>query len=54
VADGATNAQIADAIFLTETTVKTHVSHILAKTGCRNRVELAIIVQQARLLHESD
>jgi DNA-binding NarL/FixJ family response regulator len=52
LADGATNAQIAETVGLTETTVKTHVSHILAKTGCRNRVELAVIVQQARSARE--
>jgi DNA-binding NarL/FixJ family response regulator len=53
LAAGATNNQIAESVSLTETTVKAHVSHILAKAGCRNRVELAIIVQQAGFIPDA-
>ncbi len=41
VARGATNPEIAAALFLSRKTVERHVSHILAKLGARNRVELA-------------
>ncbi|WP_139820895.1 response regulator transcription factor [Krasilnikoviella flava] len=36
-----TYAEIARALTIGEKTVSTHVSHLLAKTGARNRVELA-------------
>lgn len=41
VASGLTNAEIADAMFVSASTVKTHLSHLQTKLGARNRVELA-------------
>ncbi|MEX0865041.1 MAG: AAA family ATPase [Acidimicrobiia bacterium] len=41
VASGATNPEIAEALFLSRKTIERHVSNILAKTGSRNRIELA-------------
>lgn len=41
VASGASNPEIAAALFLSRKTVERHVSNILAKTGSRNRTELA-------------
>ena len=41
VAAGATNPEIADVLFLSRKTVERHVSAALAKTGARNRAELA-------------
>jgi len=38
--DSRTNGEIAEALFITESTVKYHVHNILQKTGCRNRSEL--------------
>lgn len=35
-----TNAQIAEALFITESTVKYHVRNVLQKAGCKNRGEL--------------
>lgn len=47
VAEGASNATIAKALFMSEGTVKTHISRALTKTGLDNRVQLAILVFQA-------
>lgn len=46
---GATNAEIARALFIAETTVKTHVSSLLTKLGMRDRVALALTAQRAGL-----
>jgi DNA-binding CsgD family transcriptional regulator len=45
VAEGLTNAGIADQLSLTEDTVKKYVSRILAATGCRSRTELALLAR---------
>ncbi|WP_025272502.1 response regulator [Haloglycomyces albus] len=39
---GKSNAEIASELFLGATTVKAHVTSIMTKTGCSNRVELAV------------
>jgi DNA-binding CsgD family transcriptional regulator len=43
--DGLTNQEIADRLFVSITTVKTHLSHLYEKTGTRNRVELLQIIR---------
>lgn len=48
VAVGRTYGEIARALMISQKTVSTHVSHLLAKTGTTNRVELA------RLVHRVD
>jgi DNA-binding NarL/FixJ family response regulator len=48
VAEGSTNAEIAARLHLSEPTVKTHVSHLLAKLDARDRVRLVVIAHQAR------
>ncbi|MEU4158668.1 response regulator transcription factor [Actinoplanes sp. NPDC026670] len=41
IAAGRTNAEIAAALFVTESTVKTHINNAFAKIGARNRTEAA-------------
>lgn len=43
LARGLTNAEIARELFLSETTVKTHVGRVLAKLGARDRIQAVII-----------
>ena len=40
IAHGWTNTEIAGRLFVSEATVKTHINHLLAKTGCRDRAAL--------------
>jgi DNA-binding NarL/FixJ family response regulator len=42
VARGRTNGEIAEELFITLSTVKTHVTSLMLKLGVRNRVEIAI------------
>jgi DNA-binding NarL/FixJ family response regulator len=42
VAEGKTNRQIAEQMFLSEKTVKNYVSNLLAKLGFRHRTEAAV------------
>jgi len=46
VAEGLSNAQIAAALYLGETTVKTYVSRLLARFGVRDRVGLVIVAYE--------
>lgn len=48
IAAGGTNQQIARDLFLSVTTVKTHISALFAKLGASNRVEIARTVYEAR------
>jgi DNA-binding NarL/FixJ family response regulator len=47
VGSGASNAEVAAALFMSEATVKAHVSRLFAKLGVTNRVQIAIIVHDA-------
>ncbi|MGW5146355.1 response regulator [Rhodococcus koreensis] len=50
LASGASNADIAGELFLSETTVKTHISAVFTKLGTRNRVEAALTAFRAGLV----
>ena len=49
VARGQTNKEIADALVISETTARNHVSHILDKLGVRRRAEAAVLAAQLGL-----
>ena len=50
ISDGSSNAEIAKGLLLSEGTAKAHVSRILTKLGCTNRVQAAILAHDAGLL----
>jgi DNA-binding NarL/FixJ family response regulator len=46
VAKGASNRQIGEALFITEGTVKNHMSNILSKLGLRDRTQAALYAKE--------
>jgi DNA-binding NarL/FixJ family response regulator len=53
IAEGLSNPEIAERLYISETTVKTHVTHLFQKLDVRDRVQAVVVAYKAGLFEDS-